>query len=70
MKKLFALTGYYRHENDVGRGADRQSDMFGLSVQQKVGEITIEPGVLSIHGDTLLSTELGTDSRLFVTYTF
>ncbi|MCC7300760.1 MAG: hypothetical protein IT583_06750, partial [Verrucomicrobia bacterium] len=52
-----ALNGYYRHESDVGRGTDRTSDMYGASVQQKVGGVTLEPGVLSIHGDSLLFEE-------------
>ena len=52
-----ALNGYYRHETDVGNGADHSSDMFGASIQQKIGGVTIEPGFLSIGGDGLLFTE-------------
>ena len=48
-----ALLGYYRHENDVGKAASRNSDAFGLSFQQKVGDITLEPGFFSVHGSTL-----------------
>jgi hypothetical protein len=55
-----AVNGYYRHETDVGKGAAHRSDMVGASVQQKIGGITLEPGVLSISGDTLTFTELGT----------
>jgi len=52
-----AINGYYRHESDVGRGADRSSDMAGGSLQQKVGGILLEPGFLTICGDTLLFEE-------------
>ena len=55
-----AINGYYRHETDVGKGADHSSDMIGASVQQKVGDVMIEPGFLSIGGDTLKFSELGT----------
>lgn len=55
-----AVNGYYRHESDVGKGADRSSDMYGLSLQQKAGGVTLEPGVLSIRGDNLLFQELTT----------
>ena len=55
-----AINGYYRHETDVGRGADHSSDMFGASIQQKVGCVTLEPGFLSIGGDTLAFSEAGT----------
>jgi len=52
-----AVNGYYRHETDVDNGADHRSDMFGASVQQKIGGVTIEPGFLSISGDTLAFSE-------------
>ncbi len=55
-----ALNGYYRHETDVGRGADRRSDMVGASIEQKVGGVTLEPGFLSISGDNLLFTQVQT----------
>ena len=55
-----ALVGYYRHENDVGKAAERTSDAFGLALQQKVGDFTIEPGVFSIHGDALRFQETTT----------
>ncbi len=55
-----AMLGYYRHENDIGRGAGRRSDMYGVAVQQKIAEVTVEPGILSVSGDSLLFTELGT----------
>jgi hypothetical protein len=55
-----AVNGYYRHETDVGKGADRRSDMIGGSVQQKVGGVTLEPGVFSISGDGLLFQETTT----------
>lgn len=55
-----ALVGYYRHENDIGRGNGHRSDMFGAAVQQKIANVTIEPGFLSVSGDSLLFTELST----------
>ncbi|MBC8207055.1 MAG: outer membrane porin, OprD family [Kiritimatiellales bacterium] len=55
-----AVNGYYRHENDVGKGAEHSADMVGASIQQKVGGVTLEPGFLSIGGDTLKFSEVGT----------
>lgn len=54
------LNGYYRHEGDVGRGAEHNSDMFGASVQQKIGSVTLEPGYFGIYGDGLLFQETTT----------
>jgi hypothetical protein len=55
-----ALLGYYRHENDVGAAASRNSDMYGLSVQQKVGKTTLETGYFGVSGNTLRFNELTT----------
>jgi len=55
-----ALNGYYRHESDAGNGAERSTDMFGASVEQKIGGVTLEPGFFSVHGDNLLFQELTT----------
>ncbi len=55
-----ALNGYYRHESDAGKGAERSTDMFGASVEQKLGGVTLEPGFFSVHGDNLLFQELTT----------
>jgi len=55
-----AINGYYRHETDVGKGAEHSADMVGVSIQQKIGEVILEPGFLSIGGDTLLFSEAGT----------
>lgn len=55
-----ALNGYYRHENDVGRAADRKSDMAGVSIEQKVGDITLEPGYFGVYGDGLVFQETTT----------
>ena len=55
-----ALLGYYRHENDVGNGSDRNADMIGLSYQQKVAGITLEPGYVGVRGDGLTYNELTT----------
>ncbi len=54
---ITAVNGYYRHESDVGKGADHNSDMFGASIEQKLGSVTLEPGVFSVHGDKLLFEE-------------
>ncbi|MCF7849934.1 MAG: hypothetical protein K9M45_13865 [Kiritimatiellales bacterium] len=55
-----ALVGYYRHENDVGRAATRNSDAYGISLQQKVGGVTIEPGYFGVRGSTLRFQETTT----------
>jgi hypothetical protein len=55
-----ALNGYYRNETDVGKGAEHSSDMFGASVEQKVGGVTLEPGYFGVHGDGLLFQETTT----------
>jgi len=55
-----AINGYYRHETDVGNGADHSSDMVGASIQTKIAGVTLEPGFLSIGGDTLAFSEAGT----------
>ena len=55
-----AVNGYYRHEGNVGGGAQHRSNMYGASIQQKLGDVTVEPGFLSISGDDLLFSELGT----------
>jgi predicted porin len=54
------LIAYYRHEGDVGRAMSRQSDAYGLSYQQKVGKVTIEPGFFAVHGANLQFQELTT----------
>jgi len=55
-----ALIGYYRHENDIGKAASRTSDAFGLSFQQKVGKVSLEPGIFSVHGSNLRFQETTT----------
>lgn len=55
-----ALLGYYRHENDVGEAVNRNSEAFGLSLQQKLGAFTLEPGIFSVHGSNLRFQELTT----------
>lgn len=55
-----ALLGYYRNETDVGRMAARSSNVYGLSLQQKLGRFSLEPGFLSVQGDDLLFQELTT----------
>ena len=48
-----ALLGYYRHESDVGDAVSGDSDAFGVSLQQKVGKVTVEPGYFGVRGDDL-----------------
>lgn len=56
-----ALVGYYRHESDVGESTAGDSDAFGLSWQQKVGEVTtLEPGYFGVRGDSLRFQETTT----------
>lgn len=54
-----ALNGYYRHEDGVG-GMEHSSDLAGASIQQKIGDVTVEPGFLVVGGDSLQFTEMGT----------
>ena len=55
-----ALVGYYRHESDAGDAANRNSDAYGLALQQKMGDFTIEPGFFSVHGSNLRFQETTT----------
>ena len=55
-----ALLGYYRNESDTGIGASRSSNTYGLSLQQKIRKLTLEPGFFSVQGDDLLFQELTT----------
>lgn len=55
-----SLLGYYRNESDVGRMASRSSNAFGISLQQKLGAFSLEPGYFGVRGDDLLFQELTT----------
>lgn len=58
-----ALLGYYRHENSISRYDDTHSyeaDMFGLSVQQKIGKTTLESGYFGVQNGNLLFQEANT----------
>jgi hypothetical protein len=55
-----SLIGYYRHEGEVGNAVEQNSDAFGLSLQQKVGTVTIEPGYFGVRGNNLLFEETTT----------
>jgi len=55
-----AINGYYRHENDVGRALNRDADMLATSLEQKVGSVTLEPGIFSVIGDDLVFEEATT----------
>ena len=54
-----ALLGYYRHESGVG-DVVTDSDAFGLSLQQKIGDVTLEPGYFGVRGDNLRFQETTT----------
>ncbi|CAA6694987.1 MULTISPECIES: OprD family porin [unclassified Lentimonas] len=54
------LTGYYRHEGDIGKAESRNSDAYGLSYSQKVGQFTLEPGYFGVHGSKLRFQETTT----------
>ena len=51
---------YYRHENDVGKAASQNTNAYGLSLEQKAGGVTVEPGYFSVHGDNLRFQETTT----------
>lgn len=55
-----AVNGYYRHESDAGKGVDHRSDMAGISLEQKIGGVTLEPGYFGVYGDGLLFQETTT----------
>ncbi len=55
-----ALVGYYRHETDVGDAASFSADAFGLSLQQEVCGMTLEPGYFAVHGGDLRFQETTT----------
>ena len=51
---------YYRHENDVGKAASQNTNAYGISLQQKVGDVTVEPGYFGVSGDNLRFQETTT----------
>lgn len=55
-----SVIGYYRHEGNVGKAETRNSDAWGISLQQKVGSVTLEPGYFSVHGNGMLFNEATT----------
>lgn len=55
-----AIIGYYRHESDVGRGVAHNADVYGLSLRQKVGQVTLESGYFGVRGDDLYFQEATT----------
>ncbi len=54
------LIGYVRHENDVGNAASFSADAFGLSLRQKIGSVTLEPGYFTVRGGDLRFQETTT----------
>jgi hypothetical protein len=55
-----AILGYYRNESDTGRATARHSDVYGLSAEQKIGDVTLEGGYFGVRGSTLRFQELTT----------
>jgi len=51
---------YYRHENDVGKAASQNANAYGISLQQKVSGVTVEPGYFGVSGDNLRFQETTT----------
>jgi len=55
-----SLLGYYRHESDVGESTGSDADAVGLSVEQKVGPVTLSPGYFGVRGNNLRFQEATT----------
>lgn len=55
-----ALLGYYRNEFNIGRAAGHSSNVLGLSLVQKVGQVKLEGGYFGVYGDTLEFNQLTT----------
>ena len=51
---------YYRHENDVGKATSQNTNAYGVSLEQKVSEVTVEPGYFGVRGDNLRFQETTT----------
>jgi hypothetical protein len=51
---------YYRHENDVGKAVSQNTNAYGISLQQKVSDVTFEPGYFGVSGDNLRFQETTT----------
>ena len=54
------LLGYARHGRAVGSSDASDAEAFGLSLQQKVGSLTLEPGLFTVHGNDLRFQETTT----------
>jgi hypothetical protein len=55
-----SLIFYYRHENDVGKAVGHNANVYGISLEQKVGDVTVEPGYFGVRGDDLRFQETTT----------
>lgn len=55
-----ALLGYCRWESDVGDNSGHDAKVLGLSVEQKVGPVTLEGGYFGVFGDNLVFQETTT----------
>ena len=54
------LLGYYRHESSVGDSTEDDSDAVGISLEQKVGPVTLTPGYFGVRGNRLRFQEATT----------
>jgi hypothetical protein len=52
-----SVLAYYRNESDVGKAETRHSDAWGVSLQQKVGNVKLEPGYFAVHGNGMQFNE-------------
>ena len=55
-----SVTAYGRMEEGTGDSGDHNNLFYGLSYQQRVGSVNLEPGFISVHGDKMLFQEATT----------
>lgn len=55
-----SLIAYYRNESDVGEADTSNADAWGVSYQQKVENVMLEPGFFSVSGSNLRFQEATT----------
>lgn len=56
----FSFILYARMESGAGDNEAHSSETYGLSLQKSWGKLKLEPGLLSVHGDTMLFQETTT----------
>lgn len=55
-----SLILYYRHENGVGKATSQNTNAYGISLEKKVTEMTVEPGYFGVRGEDLRFQETTT----------